>query len=359
MALHRLGMIACGGISYAHGNGAVEWDDIEFVACCDIRKDAAEAWAKKYNCPAVYEDYREMIAKEELDGVVLCTWPNQHREQLGGCLDAGTRNILCEKSLTTTASDAREVWQLVNDTGAFVLEAPAYFHHPRMQELRKHLAEHDYGPAVSARAVFSYFDPEEPAADDGTRNWRRKKECAGGSPWDFASYPVNACGWAVKSLPVRAYCTGRRSEKYDVINYMRGIIEYANGTTGMIESDKHSMSQEFQIVFNHHLVDLHTAVWSNRGDESYEFRVRENDGPIDGNVTRCRPGDRFAAQLRHFCDAIDGKAAPLIPLVQSVVNMHALDALVTGIDTRMPVDMEIPDDVAAAFRRDVRTDWSL
>ena len=40
-------------------------------------------------------------------------------------------------------------------------------------------------------------------------------------------------------------------------------------------------------------------------------------------------------------------------------NMHALDALVTSIDTGMPVDIEIPDDIAAAFNRDVRTDWSL
>lgn len=38
-----------------------------------------------------------MIEKEDLDGVVLCTWSIDHREQIEGCINRGIKNILCEK----------------------------------------------------------------------------------------------------------------------------------------------------------------------------------------------------------------------------------------------------------------------
>jgi predicted dehydrogenase len=47
-------------------------------------------------------DYRQMVRKERSDGVLLATWPNQHREQIEQCLAAAVKRILCEKALTLT-----------------------------------------------------------------------------------------------------------------------------------------------------------------------------------------------------------------------------------------------------------------
>jgi predicted dehydrogenase len=44
-----------------------------------------------------------MIGEHELDGVLIATWPTQHRERILGCLEAGARHILGEKSLVTPA----------------------------------------------------------------------------------------------------------------------------------------------------------------------------------------------------------------------------------------------------------------
>jgi predicted dehydrogenase len=78
----RLGIIGCGGISERHTNGAAQSDDIAIVACCDIRLDAAEDWARRQGCERAYGDSRTMLAEHELDGVILATWRSQHHDQI-------------------------------------------------------------------------------------------------------------------------------------------------------------------------------------------------------------------------------------------------------------------------------------
>ncbi|MGH3028674.1 MAG: Gfo/Idh/MocA family protein, partial [Gaiellaceae bacterium] len=95
----RLGIVGCGSVSERHARGAAASSEVAIVACADRRLDVAEDWAERHGCERAYGDYAEMVAEHELDGVLLATWPNLHREQVLGCLDAGVRAILCEKAL--------------------------------------------------------------------------------------------------------------------------------------------------------------------------------------------------------------------------------------------------------------------
>ena len=59
----RVAVIGCGRISVMHLGSIARLDDVELVACCDIRKDRAEAAANKYGGKA-YADYIEMLDNE-------------------------------------------------------------------------------------------------------------------------------------------------------------------------------------------------------------------------------------------------------------------------------------------------------
>jgi predicted dehydrogenase len=350
----KLGIIGCGSIAKSHAAGVKGVKDrVAFTACCDIREEAARAWAVQF-APnaAIYTDYQDMIRGEELDAIVLATWPNQHREQIERCIESGVQNILSEKTLTVTGQEAYEVWEIVTEADAFLLEGFTYLHHPRMCKLRQILAGADLGTVDSIRAVFNLFDPELEAADDPNRNWRQKVVCAGGVPWDFACYPVNACGWIAADLPTRVYCVGRRSPKYGTIHRMHGIIEYRNGCTGIIESDKQSACQDLQIVLSDAVIDVPDQCWTNQPDAELCIEIRHGLYALDKDVIRCEPGHRFAHQMTHLADVLDGVAQPLLPLVQSVVNMYALDALVTSLQEGRPLHVEIPDDIAREFERE-------
>jgi len=115
-------MIGCGLISHAHGGAALKSDQqIRFSACASRNLQTAQAWATTYGCRGVYSNYADMLQQEQLDGVVIATWPSDHREHVEAALAAGVRYILCEKSLTTTGADALAIWRMAQTQKANVM----------------------------------------------------------------------------------------------------------------------------------------------------------------------------------------------------------------------------------------------
>ena len=166
----KIGMVGCGDISRAHGAAARNIPGLRFTACCDIREQAATAWAAEFECESVYADCGEMVKREDLDGVVLATWPTQHCEHIEQCLAAGARNILCEKALTLTGREALGLWKRVTETGAMLMEGFMYRHHPALRRAKSLVASGEVGQVDSVRACFSAHDPESAAVTDASRN---------------------------------------------------------------------------------------------------------------------------------------------------------------------------------------------
>jgi predicted dehydrogenase len=63
-----------------------------------------------------YTDYNEMLAKENLDAVSVCTPNKFHKEPTVAALKAGV-NVLCEKPLGMNAGECREMCSVARDTG--------------------------------------------------------------------------------------------------------------------------------------------------------------------------------------------------------------------------------------------------
>jgi len=346
----KLGIVACGGISHAHGVAAERnAGQVRFAACCDIVENRAKAWAEQYGCSHSYTDFREMLAQEDLDAVVLATWPNQHREQIEACLAAGQKNILCEKELTLTGAEAMEVYELVREAGAFLMEAFMYRHHPAIVRLEELVAAGEAGEVDNVRACFTSFDPEVEAADNENRNWRQRKECGGGIPYDFACYCVNACRLFADGIPKRLVCYGGVSEKYDTINRMFALIEYDNGRIGLIESSKSgAFSEELQISGSKAILNLPVA-WTipeeiaiTRGYSVGWADLRHETFPIP-------PADSYALQLRNFADVVRGQAKPVLPLAESVVNAYTLEAMVNSLLENREIEPDIPKVIKKAM----------
>ncbi len=338
-----VGIVACGGISHAHGQAAqLNSDKVNIIACCDVVADRAAAWADQYGCKRHYTDYEEMMAKEDLDAVLLATWPNQHREQIEVVLEAGIKNILCEKELTLTGKEAAEIYELVDSAGAFLMEAFMYRHHPAIAKLRRLVDAGEIGKVDSVRACFSSFDPEVGSADDNTRNWRQRKECGGGIPYDFACYCVNACRYFAGGAPTRVQCYGGISETFDIVNRMYALLQYDNGCVGLIESSKkEAFTQEVQINGSAGILDLPIS-WTipNRQTITLTRDLAWADQVTD--TFTCPAPDSYALQMSNFVDVVRDGAAPVLPLAESVVNAFTIEALVNSLLEGREIELDIP-----------------
>lgn len=344
----RLGIVGCGGISHLHGRAAARTPLVRFAACCDILPELATEWATQYGCDAHYTDFEEMIQREDLDGVLLATWPSQHREQVERSLAAGARNILCEKALALTGPEALEIWRAVQQADAFLMEGFMYRHHPAIREIERRLASGEFGTTDRVRACFSHHDSENASASDATRNWRQRKECGGGVPYDLACYCVNACQHFAAAIPTRVYCRGDLSEKYGTVNRMYALIEYENGCVGIVESSKRTtLTQELQVACALRTLQLPVA-WTIYDDAVLTER---DDEPWPSPTTRDHTipkADSYQLQLENFARVIQGEEPPVVPLMQSVVNTYTLDALVASAAAKRPVEVQIPQAVLRA-----------
>ncbi len=336
----RLGIVGCGGISGHHGRGSLAAEGIRLVSCCDVRPERTAEFADRFGCDTQYDDYLQMIREQELDGVLLATWPNQHREQVERCLDAGARNILCEKALALTSEEAAEIRNLVQRADAFLMEGFMYRHHPVISEIEKLIAAGEIGQIDSVRGVFSSFDPETAAATDAERNWRQRRECGGGVPHDFACYATDACNHFSGSVPVRAYGLGGISPRYDTVNRMFGLIEYENGCVGMMESSKGANhSQELKITGSAGIITLPIA-WTILEEATYFVSHCEDWAHVETERRQMGAADSYQLQLENFVDTARRKAEPGMPLSDSVTNCTTIEALVQSIAVGHHVDIE-------------------
>ena len=113
----RVGIIGTGGISYSHMDGYKNMADrVEVVAVCDIDEAKVQAYAAKFSVPRWYTDCHEMMEKESLDCVSVCTWNAAHKECTITALRGGA-NVICEKPMAMNAAEAEEMRAVAKECG--------------------------------------------------------------------------------------------------------------------------------------------------------------------------------------------------------------------------------------------------
>ncbi len=124
----RVGIIGCGrpwksegatgfGMSHCHAKGYADSPDAKIGALSDLVIEHAEAFQAIHGGDQLYVDYHEMLAKENLDIVSICTWPHLHAEMVIEAAEAGVRAIHCEKPMAPTWAEAKRMVQVCDERG--------------------------------------------------------------------------------------------------------------------------------------------------------------------------------------------------------------------------------------------------
>ena len=93
---------------YSHGGGFLACERTDLVACSDFRRDLMEAFGTKYAVARErqYTDYKEMIAREELDIVSVATHVEHHAGIVIHAAENGVKAIYCEKGMAASLGEA-------------------------------------------------------------------------------------------------------------------------------------------------------------------------------------------------------------------------------------------------------------
>jgi len=115
----KVGIVGCGGIANGkHMPALKRVKEVEMVAFCDIIVEKAEKAAKEFGTQGakVYADYNEMLAKEKLDVVHVCT-PNKSHSPISIAAMEADCHVMCEKPMAKTYEDAKKMLDAQKRTG--------------------------------------------------------------------------------------------------------------------------------------------------------------------------------------------------------------------------------------------------
>ncbi|HEX4964412.1 MAG TPA: Gfo/Idh/MocA family oxidoreductase [Thermoanaerobaculia bacterium] len=179
----RFGVIGAGAFAEAcHVPGLQSHPQAEVVAICGRRRERAEALAGRFGIPAVHDDPAELLEREDLDGVTLCTPNAAHREQALLAFARG-KHVFCEKPLGLSVAEAEEMARAAAVSGRVNQVAFSYRYLYGVEELRRRVQAGDAGEPFLFRAHHEYWD--------GLRasGWRELKGPSGGGVlYDLGSH---------------------------------------------------------------------------------------------------------------------------------------------------------------------------
>src|SRR5262249_48958529 len=127
----RLGMIGAGRHAAAQLHPLFNrLEGATLAAICDLDRARAESAERRHGA-AWYGDWREMAARERLDGVVVCVGSRAHAELAPELMRAGL-HVLVEKPHAPSLAASRAMLAASRETGRLCLAAykkrftPAY-----------------------------------------------------------------------------------------------------------------------------------------------------------------------------------------------------------------------------------------
>lgn len=128
----KLGLIGAGGIAQVHCRAMNDIPGAEFVGVADISHERAENTAKRWNIPNVFTDYHDLLALDDVEGVVITTFNQAHRAPAVDALKLN-KHVLVEKPMAATLDDAAAIAAAAKRSKAILMVALKTRYSPGMQ----------------------------------------------------------------------------------------------------------------------------------------------------------------------------------------------------------------------------------
>jgi len=111
-----LALIGCGTIGRGRVELAKEHPSLGWLGVCDIKADMANRLAADVGADFVTTDFRELVARPEVDAVIIATDENWHVDPILAATEYG-HHLFIEKPLATDPMESARVLKAIEDAG--------------------------------------------------------------------------------------------------------------------------------------------------------------------------------------------------------------------------------------------------
>lgn len=352
MSKLKIGIIGCGNISNYHIGGYKALPDLcEVVAVCDIDEAKVKSYAQHNGVERWYTDYNEMMTKEKLDAVSVCTWNAAHKSAAIAALKGGA-NVICEKPMAMNTAEAMEMKKVAEEEGKLLMIAFVRRFGNDADILKSFVDNGSMGDIYYAKATYL-------RRNGFPGGWFGDKEYAGGGPLidlgvhviDLVRYlagspkPVSAYGVTYANLgPNRATggqgwvsSTSGVQFKYNVEDFASALVRFDNGMTLAVEA-----SFNLNLKNDTGNIELFGTKSGAKIDPQIEFFTDMNGMMVDlkptGN-TALNFNGLFNREMAHFVDCVKNGTPCRAKAEDGVAVMQILDAIYKSAQTGKEVSI--------------------
>jgi predicted dehydrogenase len=268
---------------------------------------------------SAHDDYRAVLADDEVDAVYVALTNDQHLPWTLAALAAG-KHVLCEKPLALTAGAVDDVTQAARAADRRVVEASWYRWHPRVRLAQARLAEIGTVQHVAAGFLFD-------SALEG--DYRLEPGRGGGALYDVGCYAVSACLWAVgRGLPADVVAQSRLGPT-GVDLESRAVLRWTGDGGAEVEAEVHvgisggGIGQWLVITGARGEVELREHSYTAWKDDATELWVSDGTGTERLPVAAT---DAYRLMVEEVSSVLRGGPGWLLPLEESRQTAAVLDA---------------------------------
>ena len=255
--MRKLGiaLIGYGGIGRVHAlayralpfHYGLPADTVKIIGVATTRPESAQKAAQEIGCELWTADYRELLARPDVDVVDICT-PNHLHEEIIIAAAAAGKHIYCEKPLAMNVDEGRRIVAAVQQAGVKTQMTFNLRFFPAVLRARQLIEAGFLGQIFSFRGRYyrsSYISPDKPLS------WRlRKAVSGGGALFDLGSHILDLLYYLlgeyasvqatvdtlIKQRPIAAGSIETAAVDVDDIALMH--VRMANGTLGLVETSR-------------------------------------------------------------------------------------------------------------------------
>lgn len=291
-------------------------DKIVAVASRNLSK--AQAFATKHGCPRAYGSYYEMLSDRELslDIVYIATPVIYHFEDVKMALLAG-RNVLCEKPITSDASQLEELQTLAKEQGCFLMEGMWMKCLPVFRQAKEMI-----GCGMIGEIELTRVDFYKREVVDSSRSIFNKVE-GGGVLMDYGIYAV---AFALEFLG-----GDPESVRYEVRKNTEGldtdwsIVMNRGGIRAIV-----NISSDFNSASKATVIGTEGSIeWDTQFNRTNHIKRFNSLNQLQEERTFSYDYDGYEFEITHVRDCLKKglRESPIVSLDSSLVTMRIVDTL--------------------------------
>jgi UDP-N-acetyl-2-amino-2-deoxyglucuronate dehydrogenase len=349
--MEKLGVaiIGSGGISEGHGDSFSKLSDrVKVMAFTDVDINRAKLRADQFNAPIATTDYTNLLQREDIHLISICSPPFLHFQTIKDSLQAG-KHVLCEKPVVMNLAELDAIEKMVQVSGLCFGGAFQWRFGPGVQQVKDLYNNGMFGKIIYATNNLFWHRTQDYFDVDWRHSWDK---AGGGIIFNLACHGLDALIWILGDIA--AVSAEMDALKYDLEIEDTGsvILRFENGALGAVNATVNAHHQRS------HLEIIGTKVEAISSDDPYgvayqPWQFRSVDQNYDKQVQDFLSNQNYEFEpashrrlVKDFVDAIVENRQPEVGIHEIRRSLQVLTAIYKSnrIGKRVELPIEKEDD---------------